>query len=135
MRGGVLWLNGDEVPRAEMPKFVTMYDHGAARHPEHCAPNMAGMRCAFPQWAESLPDGHTYEVLDLGTFPVDEFAEVEVPEGHVFALGDNRDNSVDSRFSKHGMIPLETIQSRAWRFWLNFSNPAAHLDRFGQRVE
>ena len=134
MRGGVVWLNGEVLQRSELPNFETMARLGTGGSREHCEANMAGLKCSFPQWRETLPDGRSHAVLDLGTSRMDEFAEVEVPKGHFFALGDNRDNSVDSRFPKHGMIPLGTIQSRAWRFWLNFSDPIAHLDRFGSEV-
>ena len=39
--------------------------------------------------------------------------EVTVPEGHLFMMGDNRDNSADSRFSDMGFVPIENVQGRA----------------------
>ena len=134
VRAGVVWLNGEALPREEMSDFETLYERGGQRHPEHCQTDTAGSLCSFPQWRERLPDGGSYAVLDIHESPPDNFAEVQVPQGHVFVLGDNRDNAVDSRFPNVGMIPLGTLHSRAWRFWMNFSDPTAHLGRIGREV-
>ncbi|MDY8110763.1 signal peptidase I [Fulvimarina sp. 2208YS6-2-32] len=63
---------------------------------------------------ETLPGNVSYAILDRGDFPADSFGPATVPEGHYFVLGDNRDNSVDSRAGEIGMIPRSTIIGRAW---------------------
>jgi signal peptidase I len=74
--------------------------------------------CRYPRFRETLPNGRSYEVLDWGLTPQDTTAPVVVPEGHLFLMGDNRDNSQDSRFPEVpgggvGLVPVENLVSRA----------------------
>ena len=75
-------------------------------------------------YREQLPSStKDYLVLDsIAGSAGDEFAEITVPIGHVFVMGDNRDDSLDSRFGRQtggfGMIPLNAIRGRAlFIFW------------------
>ena len=74
--------------------------------------------CRVPVLRETLPNGATYLVIDHQNQALDNFAEITVPEDHVFVMGDNRDHSADSRELDHprgllGPIPLENIGGRA----------------------
>ncbi len=73
--------------------------------------------CRFPMYRETLPNGVTYLTLDLDPdWPWDNTGVYLVPEGHYFAMGDNRDNSSDSRKSITtgvGMVPAENLVGRA----------------------
>ena len=79
--------------------------------------------CAYPAFIETLPGGPSYTVLDqTDEFPGDNFAPTIVPDGSIFVMGDNRDDSMDSRFQPAeggvGLLPIENLIGRATiTFW------------------
>ncbi|MCP9223496.1 signal peptidase I [Erythrobacter sp. LQ02-29] len=78
----------------------------------------AGMACRYTAYRETMPNGRSYVTFDFGETPQDDFGPVTVPEGRLFLMGDNRDNSQDSRFPDVagggvGFVPLERVVGRA----------------------
>ena len=74
--------------------------------------------CELPVYRETLPNGRSYDTIDLGPSEVDDFAKAVVPAGHVWVQGDNRDKSADSRVPASaeglgGAVPWENIGGRA----------------------
>ncbi|ODR99029.1 S26 family signal peptidase [Methyloceanibacter methanicus] len=98
---GVLHINGKAVDKVKVEDFVMP---GFGRENRH-----------FTRYMETLPNGVSYPVLDLVNEGVGDNTDVyKVPEGHFFMMGDNRDNSTDSRFlSEVGFVPFENLVGKA----------------------
>ena len=79
--------------------------------------------CQYPVYRERLPNGRNWQVIDQVDDPRgDHFGPVKVPAGHVFLMGDNRDDSLDSRYAPYeggiGPVPIDHIVGRAgFAFW------------------
>jgi signal peptidase I len=124
MIDGALNINGEPVRREPMGEWT---DEG----------HFGGM-----QYRETLPNGVSYDTLDMRETDADNTGVYEVPPGHYFLMGDNRDNSEDSRFLDRavGYVPAENLIGRAeiiffsvedapaWAFWR--WPESVRLDRF-----
>jgi signal peptidase I len=130
MIGGVLHINGQPVKRERIADFVETDGTRQAR---------------VRQWRETLPNGVSYATLDLvdnGFY--DNTPVYQVPAGHYFMMGDNRDNSIDSRARPEnggvGYVPFENLVGRVEIIFLSINRddpkrPAAiRFDRIGTIV-
>jgi len=114
VRGGVLYINGEAVERESVGQWT----------------DDDGIR--YERYRETMPNGVQYMTLDRDpNGPEDNTQVYEVPAGHFFMMGDNRDNSTDSRvLSAVGYVPFENLVGRAeviffsveegnaaWQFW------------------
>ena len=118
--GGQLVLNGALVKRERLPDFLipTSLNTGCEWGGEAARIGNGQEACRYIRFRETLPGGKSYEVLDFGLTTGDSFAPVTVPEGAMFVMGDNRDNSRDSRWPAAegdavGLVPLERLVGRA----------------------
>jgi signal peptidase I len=113
---GLLHINGTPVKRERVGDFID---------DENGAPERVR------RWRETLPNGVTYQTLDLQDDGLlDNTEEYLVPPGHYFMMGDNRDNSADSRvLSAVGYVPFENLIGKAQIIFFSISDgePAWHI--------
>jgi signal peptidase I len=136
--GGQVILNGKPVPRERLDDFLLPITPNSppplvpGGGPCRVIPPAEAMMrvmddgrngCVYPAYRETLPNGRSYVVLDQSDQNVaDNFGPVAVPQGGIFVMGDNRDDSLDSRYSVvaggMGIVPIDRVVGRAERsFW------------------
>jgi len=113
VKKGELYINGSKVDRVKIDDFIEDDETGRS----------------ITRYRETLPNGVSYDVLDDNkNGALDNTDIFVVPDGHYFFMGDNRDNSADSRTDTVGFVPAENLVGKAeriivstkgsiWKFW------------------
>jgi signal peptidase I len=145
---GVLHINGTPAKLEPEAPFVEVFGpQGPQRLQPRCAegPVGEGGTCTKQRFTETLPGGSSHSVLNIGPQPSDNTQVYVVPEGHYFFMGDNRDNSSDSRVPNIvngvGFVPFENLIGRADRIMCSSAGRSMlffwtwRKDRFFKAVE
>lgn len=148
VKDGVLIINGTPVVLEHGGLFEEVSEpQGPQGNLPRCenGPVGTGGNCVKTRLIETLPNGSQHAILNIDTSFVDNTGVYTVPAGHFFFMGDNRDNSTDSRFPQSrngvGFVPFENLIGRADR--IVFSSAGRSMfafwtwrgDRFFKAVE
>ena len=119
MRDGALYINGEPVKRRRIEDFERRDRFGNVQE-------------RVEQWEETLPNGAKYVTLNLYNYNAgDNTGVYTVPAGHYFMMGDNRDNSQDSRVPVEvggvGYVPADHLIGRAEVRWISIDQSASLL--------
>lgn len=151
VKEGILHINGTALKTEPAGTFEEIYEpQGIENVAPKCinSPVGVGGNCIKEKFTETNPEGRSYEVLSAGQFlniQQDQTPVFTVPEGHYFLMGDNRDNSTDSRVGQVsrgvGFVPYENLIGRADRIMFSSGGKSLFFfwtwrgDRFFKRVD
>ena len=112
VRNGILHVNGQAVKREFLGPYVAEGD---------------GPRLTVRLFREILPNGVAHQIIEQSDDgPLDNTPDFRVPDGYLFAMGDNRDNSLDSRVQNAvGFVPVQNLVGRAEFIFFSVDGSAA----------
>jgi signal peptidase I len=117
MRHGELFINGEQVARR--PDGSTTVALG-------------GINVPATKYVETLPNGRSHEIIKVADGPLNDTPEFKVPAGSYFMMGDNRDNSLDSRVAPEeggvGFVPADHLIGRVDRVLFSITPSASWRD-------
>lgn len=136
VRGGRLILNGKAVRQDDPHALaIPLSPNSPCRHITAQGVSLSAggqTNCLYRSYRETLPNGAGYRTFDqVSDGMADNFPRTVVPAGHLFLMGDNRDDSLDSRFSEAeggiGFVPVENLVGRATRLFWSTDGSASYL--------
>jgi signal peptidase I len=135
--GGQVSINGEKVKRTRVGDFLMPVSPNSPCRTVYPAKEKivtdanGNALCAYPRYRETLPGGRSYFVLDQVSGPGDDTDPIVVPQGDYFVMGDNRDDSLDSRFPVSsggvGLLPAEDLVGRALVTFFSTDGTASYL--------
>lgn len=145
---GVLVINGDFAIQEPAGSFEEIFEAqgplGGFPQCQNGAVGQGGI-CEKSKFSETFPSGHTHNILNIRTQFSDNTRIFTVPEGHFFAMGDNRDNSTDSRVAQSaggvGFVPMDNLIGKADRIMFSSSGRSLlffwtwRADRYFKAIE
>ena len=149
MKDGLLYINGAIAPQVPDGVFEEIYEpQGPMKNRPRCENEVVGEGaiCSKSRYIETLPNGRSHAVLNIDAEGFGDSTDVfTVPEGQYFFMGDNRDNSQDSRYAQAasgvGFVPFENLIGRADRIMFSSAGKSMlyfwtwRSDRFFKSVE
>lgn len=117
-RNKILYVNGKEIPQTDIGPFVGSGDEGR--------------RMAGAEIHEEMLPGVEHQILESSLLMPGREGTWRVPAGHYFAMGDNRDNSEDSRY--WGFVPEQNLIGRAFVIWMNWDS-GIEFSRIGTLIK
>ncbi|MBO4672430.1 MAG: signal peptidase I [Alphaproteobacteria bacterium] len=128
IKGKKIWVNN------EPAKFNYTIEY---KPDDYC--NMARGACGVfdaTEYTETLPNGVRHSIIEMAdNAPYDNTREFTVPENHLFFMGDNRDNSSDSR-AEVGFVPRDNVLGKVWFIWYshNYYAPMPAIWTWGNKM-
>lgn len=136
IKGNKIWVDNEPAPFNYTIEYKS--DKICKQNPYECGVYQA------TEYTEILPNGVQHSIIEMGdNFPLDDTEMFTVPENHLFFMGDNRDNSADSRTPAVSYVPRDNVLGNVWFIWYshNYYSPMLAIwnwnskmrwDRFGK---